>query len=203
MRPNNLPYIVEPMTLTDVPAVVVLEKLVFTSPWSRYAFEHEIQHNPNACFLVLHEQPAELAAPVERAQQPLLGYGGFWLILDEAHICTLAVHPDWRGRSLGELLLVQLIDQAFALNATVLTLEVRASNCAAQSLYEKYGLVRVGGRKGYYTDNHEDALIMTAEHIQGAAFQQRLQQHRGALWEKLLAEEPEHGPCFQQGSWSA
>jgi ribosomal-protein-alanine N-acetyltransferase len=177
------------MTLADVPAVVELERMVFTSPWSRYAFEHEVQHNPNACFLVLHESASGNPAPVERAQQPLLGYGGFWMILDEAHICTLAVHPDWRGRNLGELLLVRLIEQATALEAAVVTLEVRASNGVAQNLYRKYGLIRVGLRKGYYSDNREDALIMTAEGIQCAAYQGCFQRLKKALWQRLSSKD--------------
>jgi ribosomal-protein-alanine N-acetyltransferase len=185
------------MTLADVPAVVVLERTIFTSPWSRYAFEHEIQHNPNACFVVLHKGPSEPATDLQTCQQPLLGYGGFWLILDEAHICTLGVRPDWRGRSLGELLLVHLIDRASALNAALLTLEVRVSNQVAQHLYAKYGFVCVGSRKSYYSDNSEDALIMTTEHIHSQTYEGHLRELKETLWHRLAEQQLTIGtpPC--------
>lgn len=204
MDNRNIPYVVEPMTLADVPAVAVLEKTVFSLPWSRYAFEYEVQHNPMAHFLVLrlretavarqesHTHPRiEVAgtAPVGPSRHPLLGYGGFWLAIDEAHICTLAVHPNWRGRGLGELLLVHLLDRATEVNAAVVTLEVRASNLLAQELYGKYGFLRIGLHKGYYSDNGEDAVIMAAEHISSAAFQGQLQELKSSLWQKLAAQK--------------
>jgi len=191
MDGNEIPFVVEPMTPTDIPEVAALEKRVFSLPWSRYAFEHELQHNPMAYFLVLRERERDSmqkAASKPPFSPSLLGYGGFWLIIDEAHICTLAVHPNWRGHGLGELLLVHLIDQASQMNAAVLTLEVRATNLAAQRLYGKYGFRRVGRRIGYYTDTGEDALIMTTTPISSTQFRQRLQQLKSALWHRLTAE---------------
>ncbi len=191
MDSNKIPYVVEPMTPADIPEVAALEKRVFSLPWSRYAFEHELQHNPMAHFLVLRERERDSmqrAASNPPSNPSLLGYGGFWLIIDEAHICTLAVHPDWRGHGLGELLLVHLIDRASQVNAAVLTLEVRATNLAAQRLYGKYGFRKVGRRIGYYTDTGEDALIMTTRPISSNQFRQRLQELEAALWLRLTAE---------------
>ena len=91
----------------------------------------------------------------------MLGYAGLWLLIDEAHISTIAVAPEWRGRGLGELLLASLLERAISIGADVATLEVRASNLVAQNLYRKYRFTVVGVRKGYYTDNFEDALVMT------------------------------------------
>jgi len=202
MDNHEVPYIVEKMTLADVPQVGAMERLVFTLPWSDHAFEYELQYNAAAHFTVVRErEPAvdrqegehlpewvgkRLKARARR--QPVRGYGGLWLIVDEAHICTIAVHPDWRGRGLGELLLVNLLDQATALNAAVATLEVRVSNWAAQTLYRKYGFEVVGSRKGYYSDNHEDALIMTTPVLVSASYQGNFQECKAALYQRLSAQ---------------
>jgi len=93
----------------------------------------------------------------------VVGYGGFWFILDEAHISTIAVHPDWRGRRVGEQLFVSMLEHALELSAVTATLEVRVTNDRAQNLYRKYHFEVVGRRKHYYRDNGEDALLMTAE----------------------------------------
>jgi ribosomal-protein-alanine N-acetyltransferase len=187
------------MTLADVPAVAALEQVAFTLPWSAHAFEYEVRNNPMAHFFVL--RPREFNASVVGADgqmaagrlgmqlsRPVLGYGGLWLIVDEGHICTLAVHPAWRGRGLGELLLVGLLECAIALNATVATLEVRASNVVAQNLYRKYGFVRVGLRKGYYADNNEDAVIMTTDLITSTVYRRRLHTLKAALLQRLALQ---------------
>jgi len=190
------------MAIADVPAVADLERRVFPLPWSAHAFEHELRHNPMAYFVVVRpwnagmdqeestSLPREAKSGPEQAvsAQAVLGYGGFWFIVDEAHICTLAVDPNWRGWGLGELLLVHLIDHARVIGAAVVTLEVRASNLVAQSLYGKYGFVRTGLRHKYYTDNHEDAIIMTTGPIASAAFQRRFQTLTASLRQRLAAE---------------
>lgn len=185
------PYVVERMALKDVPEVAAMEKLVFTMPWSARAFEYELRYNAMAHFVVARQKPD--VAPRDREQvrwwggrrllspRPVLGYAGLWMIVDEGHVCTLAVQPDWRGRRLGELLLVTLIERSCALNASVVTLEVRTSNLVAQQLYRKYGFSVVGLRKGYYSDNHEDALIMTTDPIHSAAYQSRFQELKSQL----------------------
>jgi ribosomal-protein-alanine N-acetyltransferase len=119
---------------------------------------------------------------------PVLGYGGFWLLVDEAHICTIAVDPHWRCRGLGELLLLSLLERGMALNASRSTLEVRASNQAARALYLKYGFEIVSRRKRYYTDNNEDAYIMATPLFESPEFQARLNHCRTELYARLHAE---------------
>jgi ribosomal-protein-alanine N-acetyltransferase len=104
-------------------------------------------------------RPPQPAPPVRN----VIGYSGFWFIIDEAHISTIAVHPDWRGQRVGESLFVSILEQALQLGAVTATLEVRVTNERAQRLYRKYQFEVVGRRKHYYRDNGEDALLMTAE----------------------------------------
>jgi ribosomal-protein-alanine N-acetyltransferase len=202
MDNHKLPYIVETMALTDVPEVGALERMIFALPWSNHAFEYELQYNPMAYFVVLRHREVGADGEEKRRvpmgvigrlvskppRQPALGYGGFWLIVDEAHICTLAVHPEWRGKGFGELMLVHIIDHATALNAAVATLEVRTSNLVAQRLYRKYGFEVAGLRKGYYSDNHEDALIMTTAPLASASYQSHFQELRSSLQERMSAQ---------------
>lgn len=116
----------------------------------------------------------------------ILGYGGFWIMAGEAHISTIAVRPEWRRRGIGELLLVAMLEWAVELGADLATLEVRVSNIAAQSLYQKYGFAKVGLRPHYYSDRGEDALIMTTKHLTSAAFQSRFQRLKAELRQRLV-----------------
>jgi len=108
------------------------------------------------------------------------GFAGIWFMADEAHLTNIAVRKLYQRQGIGELLLISIIDLSTELNARFLTLEVRASNTTAQSLYHKYGFSQVGMRRGYYTDNHEDAMLMSTESISSASFQARLQQLKQA-----------------------
>jgi ribosomal-protein-alanine N-acetyltransferase len=137
-----------PMELTDLPQIEQVENRSFSSPWPRQAFYNELVFNQFAHYTVV------------TVDDQVVGYCGFWLILDEAHITNIAIHPDYRGQGLGEATLVYVMDLARKLGAEKMTLEVRVSNVIAQSLYEKLGFVRSGLRKEYYTDNKEDAVIM-------------------------------------------
>ena len=112
------------------------------------------------------------------------GFAGFWIMADEAHIINIAVREAHRCQGIGELLLIAVIDLAVKLKARMITLEVRASNVAAQSLYAKYGFTQVGLRRGYYTDDREDGVLMSIEDITSPAFQARFQQLRQAYSEK-------------------
>ncbi len=211
MNDSEIPYVVEPMIPADIPEVAALERSVFTLPWSRYAFEHEVQNNPMAHFLVLRKRKMDTITKTRTSRcsqhavsnpsstPSLLGYGGFWLIIDEAHICTLAVHPEWRGKGLGELLLIHLINRASQLNAAVVTLEVRATNSVAQRLYRKYGLRKAGRRSRYYTDTGEDAIIMTTGPISSTGFHERLQLLQSALWRRLGGEATDLTGSAQSG----
>jgi ribosomal-protein-alanine N-acetyltransferase len=115
----------------------------------------------------------------------LVGYGGFWFLIDEAHITTLGLRPEWRGRGLGELLLASLIERALERGALTVSLEVRVSNAIAQNLYIKYGFKHVGRRKAYYSDNREDADIMTIQDVTSRTFVRRFDQLRTRLCQRL------------------
>lgn len=137
-----------PMTFTDMDEICELENLSFTIPWSRESFLHELTRNAFAKYTV---------ADVNGIAR---GYCGMWIVLDEAHITNVAVHPDWRGKSLGEGLMCEMMGLARKAGAEKMTLEVRMSNRVARKLYEKLGFHEEGIRKGYYSDNMEDAIIM-------------------------------------------
>jgi ribosomal-protein-alanine N-acetyltransferase len=110
----------------------------------------------------------------------IVGFTGIWIMADEAHITNIAMRESYRRQGIGELLLISIIDLAKELNARFITLEVRASNTTAQSLYHKCGFTQVGLRRGYYTDNGENAILMSTENISSASFQVQLQQLRQA-----------------------
>jgi len=162
------------MTLADLPAVHVIEHASFSTPWPDDAYRSEIQANRLATYLVA------------RSGEEVVAFGGIWLMVDEAHITTFAVHPDWRRRGIGERLLITLLDVSIARHAREATLEVRLSNVAARRLYEKYGFRPVGLRPRYYSDNGEDALIMTTKPLASADMRARLERLRAAL---LASEE--------------
>ncbi|MBW7884560.1 MAG: ribosomal protein S18-alanine N-acetyltransferase [Caldilineaceae bacterium] len=146
-----------PMTLDDVPVVGQMEKLCFSAPWSADTYRNELAYNRRAHYWVL--RPARRLR--EEGAPPILAYGGYWLLGDEAHIVTIATHPDYRRQGLAELLLRYMIRRVEAAGVTDITLEVRVSNSAARQLYEKMGFVKVGLRKRYYSNNGEDALLLT------------------------------------------
>jgi len=118
--------------------------------------------------------------PSPPAREYIAGFAGFWIMADEAHITNIAVRQKHRRQGIGELLLIGVIDLASKLDARMITLEVRVSNTAAQSLYRKYGFTQVGIRRGYYTDDREDGVLMSTEDITSASFQARLQQLKQA-----------------------
>jgi ribosomal-protein-alanine N-acetyltransferase len=124
----------------------------------------------------------------KRNPNPIIGYGGVWLMMDEAHITTLGVSPAYRGKGIGEFLLIGLIDVALQLGASWLTLEVRVSNTTAQNLYRKYTFKEAGVRKKYYTDNNEDAYIMWSDEITRPEFREKYARLKKELFARLEAE---------------
>ncbi|MGQ9681279.1 MAG: ribosomal protein S18-alanine N-acetyltransferase [Anaerolineae bacterium] len=188
---KTLMFYVEPMQQSDVATVAAIERMVFTMPWSSSAFGYELRANPLSHYFVARVRSQGAQPGALEQDSGIVGYGGFWMMLDEGHICTLGVHPDWRRRGIGELLLSHMIAQAAGLGANVVTLEVRVSNLAAQQLYQKYGFSTVGLRKGYYSDNNEDALIMTTEPIGSAAYQSRYNRLQRMLHQRLALAQPQ------------
>ena len=145
--------VVEPMRHEDVPAVHEIERLSFRTPWPAYAFEQELRGNRLARYVVA------------RAGDRVVGFAGVWLMVDEAHVTTFGVHPDWRRQGIGRQLLLNLAELSVVIGARRMTLEVRASNAAAQALYRAFGFEVAGRRHRYYTDDGEDALIMTTPEL--------------------------------------
>lgn len=148
---------IRPMSVLDLDQILGIEALSFPTPWSRFAFTSELTQN-NYAFYVVAEINGEAVA-----------YAGVWVILEEGHITNVAVHPDYRGRGLGEQMMRSIMGRAKAQGAERVTLEVRASNDVAQQLYTKLGFVSRGLRKGYYTDTKEDALIMWKDNLNDIA----------------------------------
>lgn len=158
-----------PMTHADLDAVQAIERASFTTPWPSYAYRNELDSNKLAHYLVVRAGPMVVA------------YAGIWLLVDEAHITTFAVDPGWRRRRIGERLILALLDLAIARGAREATLEVRLSNLAARRLYEKFGFQPVGIRPRYYSDDHEDALIMTTPALDSSGMVERLAGRRAEL----------------------
>ena len=157
------------MGLDDLPTVQAIEEASFTTPWPPHAYRSEIETNRLAQYIVA------------RVGGEVVAYAGMWLMADEAHITTFAVDPLWRRRRIGERLLLAMLDLAISRQAREVTLEVRLSNVPARRLYEKYGFRPVGLRPNYYSDNGEDALIMTTDQLEGSAMAGRLAGLRDAL----------------------
>ena len=130
--------------------------------------------------------------PVATIQSPnllsIIGFAGLWLMVDEAHITTIAMHPNFRRLGLGEFMLVSLIDISYNIGAKWVTLEVRVSNFTAQNLYRKYGFREAGLRHRYYSDNQEDALIMWTDEINSPGYKQKFQELKTTLMKKLEAQ---------------
>lgn len=174
---------IEPMRLPDLDAVREIERRSFSTPWPAHAYPAEIETNRLAHYRVA------------RLDGRIVAFAGIWLMLDEAHVTTFAVHPDFRRRSIGERLLLEMLEVAIANGGREATLEVRLSNVAARKLYEKYGFRPVGLRPRYYSDDNEDALIMTTEPLGEPAMQARLARLRASLEEgRELAAGAADGP---------
>jgi ribosomal-protein-alanine N-acetyltransferase len=165
------PLVIEPMRMGDVPTVHEIERLSFSTPWPAHAFEQELTGNRMARYLVA------------RAGERVVGFGGIWLMVDEAHITTFGVHPEWRRRGVGRQLLIALAELSEQMRASRMTLEVRAGNEAAQELYRRFGFIVAGRRTRYYTDDGEDALIMTTPALAGPRMRAILARER-----ELMAE---------------
>lgn len=162
------PVSVEPMRRSDVPAVSAIERRCYPTPWHENAYYAELA-NRSACYLVA------------RLDGEVVGYGGMWVIMDEAHITTLAVDPAQQGKKIGERLLHAMLEEAILHGASRATLEVREHNVKAQNLYRKYGFREAAIRKNYYTDNQENALVMWVDDLRDPAYRNRLRELKHLL----------------------
>ncbi len=202
------------MRKEDIAQISEIDREAFPTQWPPPNYQHELQ-NRLAHYIVacdedrMAEEPEVKALPekgfsrlVSKAkrlfkhrfsaselslpsEEYIIGFAGFWIMADEAHITNIAVRELQRRQGIGELLLISAIDLATELNAHITTLEVRASNTDAQNLYHKCGFIQTGLRRGYYVDNKEDAVLMSTEIITSASFQahlQRLKQAHSRKW---------------------
>jgi ribosomal-protein-alanine N-acetyltransferase len=160
---------ISPMRMEDIGRVLEIEQASFPTPWPRDAYAHELRENRLACYLVA------------RIVRQVVGYTGMWVILDEAHVTTIAVDPEYRRQHVGERLLVALLEEAMRRGARWVTLEVRKTNAGAQAMYRKYGFKEIGVRRGYYSDNREDAIVMWTGNIYEPSFQERFSRNRTEL----------------------
>lgn len=194
------------MHQADIDQVAEIDREVFPVMWPPVNYQHELQNPLAHYIVACDKERAVEEPKVEVTPQKsfprlksrvrqwfsynrffrnethspdrqfIIGFAGFWAMADEAHIISLGVRKMHRQRGIGELLLIATIDLAAQLQVPIITLEVRASNAAALSLYGKYGLTQVGLHHGYYVDNKEDAILMSTEDITSASFQAHLQQ---------------------------
>ena len=203
--------------MSDVPRVVEIERLAYPSTWPPSAYRKELQDNRWAHYIVLRDKHIigeRMAVPQKEPEKPrksrlfplsllpsrpvaiapssdletIIGFAGLWLMVDEAHVTTIAMHPDHRRLGLGEYMLASLIDISYTIGAKWVTLEVRVSNYTAQNLYRKYGFREAGLRHRYYSDNQEDALIMWTDEINSPAYKQKFQELKAELMHKLEAQ---------------
>jgi len=165
------------LTSNDIDSVIKIEEASYGAHhWSKESFLNEIS-NELAKYYALHNSEGILA-----------GYAGCWHILEEAHITTIAVAPNYRGKRYGSALLHRIIDDCYLAKIKYITLEVRVSNAAAVDLYEKYGFTSFGTRKGYYQDNNEDALIMWTKNIFFDEFKNRYENITKELEKRITVE---------------
>lgn len=205
-------YAIRPMKLEDVPQAKEIDRESFPAQLPP-PYRQDLLYNRFSHYFVAWDTegrtngPTEVRPPLQGRRswgqlwgrvrrympekspsttgQTIAGVVGLWIVTGEAHLTTIAVRDAHRRQGIGELLLISAIDHALLRNADILTLEVRASNLAAQALYEKYGFSRVGLRRGYYTADGEDAVVMSTERLSSAYFQsrfQRLKQAHAQRW---------------------
>ena len=210
LRDEALPCYVRVMRQEDIAQVAEIDREAFPTMWPPANYRHELEnrlaHYIVACDESKTVERTEAKSMPEKGisrlasrvrylfsyerflgtQMPpsgkeyVAGFAGIWVMADEAHLTNIAMRKLYQRQGIGELLLISVIDLARELNARFVTLEVRASNAAAQSLYYKYGFSQVGVRRGYYTDNHEDAVLMSTGNISSAPFQAQFQQLKQA-----------------------
>ncbi|MGI8848011.1 MAG: ribosomal protein S18-alanine N-acetyltransferase [Candidatus Dormibacteria bacterium] len=152
---------IEHMRHSDIPVVQHIEREIFISPWPKNAYAAELSQNRQAHYIVL------------RDGEELIGYAGLWKVVHEAHITTIGVRPHSQRQGYGTVLFAALLQRSYELGARWITLEVRATNALAIRLYERFGFRAIGQRRGYYTDNGEDAVIMWSDSLHAPRFKER------------------------------
>jgi ribosomal-protein-alanine N-acetyltransferase len=165
---------IDRMKVTDLDDVMEIEQASFSMPWSRRMFERELEDREHSHFLVVRGGPE------------VMGYIGFWMILDEAHIVTIAVRSDCRRRGIGSILLASALSMAERMGADRATLEVRVTNLPAQKLYKRFGFEIVAMRRNFYSDTGEDAYVMWIQDLKD-----KIGENRAYIWRIQYGKEKE------------
>ncbi len=160
------------MTESDVATVQEIEREIFATPWPRNAYYRELASRASAHYVVLRKEGVEAPARFRGADfdPTIIGYGGMWRMYDEAHVTTIGVRRDLHHAGYGRILFAGLVQAAYDMGAKWITLEVRTTNDNAMRMYEGFGFKVIGRRKGYYTDNGEDAIVMWSDSIHSPRF---------------------------------
>ena len=164
---------IEPMREADVPEIQEIERRIFSTPWPRNAYYRELSSRNSAYYVVLRR---ESGRGVET-----IGYGGMWRMYDEAHVTTIGVRRDLQHQGYGRIIFAGLVQAAYDMGAKWVTLEVRTSNQSAIRMYETFGFKVIGRRKGYYTDNGEDAIVMWSDSIYSPRFRKAFDLNLGRI----------------------
>jgi len=170
---------IEPMREADVPAVQIIERDIFSTPWPRNAYYRELASRNSAHYIVL------------RKDEEIVGYAGMWRMYDEAHVPTIGVRHDVQHSGYGRVLFAALVQAAYDMGAKWVTLEVRTSNENAMRMYEAFGFKVIGRRKGYYTDNGEDAIVMWSDSIYSPRFRRAFEENLNRIQTEVQGLRPE------------
>jgi ribosomal-protein-alanine N-acetyltransferase len=156
----------------DIATVQEIEREIFATPWPRNAYFRELASRSSAHYVVLRQEGVEAPARFRSADMDatIVGYGGMWRMYDEAHVTTIGVRRDLHHHGYGRILFAGLVQAAYDMGAKWVTLEVRTTNDNAMKMYEGFGFKVIGRRKGYYTDNGEDAIVMWSDSIHSPRF---------------------------------
>lgn len=147
MNENETGLIFAPITFDHLPQLLAIEEEAYPDPWTPGMFNQEIIHSGSHFYVALQ-------------REAVVGYAGFWLVLDEAHITKFTVAAPYRQQGYGARIMLHLLEQATRAEAAVVRLEVRESNAVARTLYERLGFSVIGARRGYYARNPENAVVM-------------------------------------------
>lgn len=187
MSQAPLPFKIDSLDLSDIPMAIAVERAAYRTAPPQRDYHNELRRNSLAHYFGLRTSLPQPNPGAHESSSPyhLIGVGGFWLLADEIHIITLAISTPWKGRGLGEWLLLEMLEKGRLLGAKTATLEVRPSNQVAIRLYQKYQFQQVGARPNYYRDSGEDALILTTPDLNLPDYQVMLTQHKASLWPRL------------------
>lgn len=175
----------ELMREADVNTVQEIEREIFATPWPRNAYYRELASRASAHYVVLRQEgeierpggPPMVAHRIPDFDPTILGYGGMWRMYDEAHVTTIGVRKDLQHHGYGRILFAGLVQAAYDMGGKWVTLEVRTTNENAMKMYEAFGFKVIGRRKGYYTDNGEDAIVMWSDSIHSPRFRKAFEQN--------------------------